>query len=122
MATMTIHAPSTNLVVMTTTVTMKVASAPDAVHERACLPAPLARRVPVAHHSRLREREGGEDADHVQVDEPVDVGPEGDDERGSKAGEDDDSVPVDERVPRFENWRGKKPSRARRAPRRGKPW
>ena len=28
MATMTIHAPSTNLVVMTTTVTMKVASAP----------------------------------------------------------------------------------------------
>ncbi len=44
---------------------------PDTVHERSHSPARAAAREPVAHHSRLRQRERGEDPDHVEVDEVV---------------------------------------------------
>jgi hypothetical protein len=52
----------------------------------------------VAHHPGLREREGGEDADHVEVDERVDVGAERDDQPGRDSGEHDDPVRIREPV------------------------
>ena len=52
----------------------------------------------MANHAGLREREGGEDADHVEVNEGDDVGVKGPDQEGCDAGEDDDAVRVDEPV------------------------
>ena len=45
----------------------------DAVDERPPAPAGRPHAQPVAHHPGLRERERGEDADHVEVDEAVGV-------------------------------------------------
>jgi hypothetical protein len=54
--------------------------------------------MPVAHHAGLREREGGEDADHVQVDQRVDARVVGPEQQGGDAGEHDDAVREDEPV------------------------
>ena len=49
----------------------------DAVEGRLQPPPSVAVAEPVPNHPGLRQREGGEDPDHVQVDERVDVGAEG---------------------------------------------
>ena len=98
MAMTTIQAPSTNLAWITSSVTIPVAVAPSAVHDGALAPAGLFEPQPAAHHACLGEREGGEDADDVEVDEGDDVGVEDPDQDGGQAGEHDDPVRVDEPV------------------------
>src|SRR5207244_8710544 len=56
------------------------------------------RSPPVAHHAGLREREGAEDPDDVELDQALDVGAERDHERDGRRGEDDGAVGVDEPV------------------------
>ena len=70
----------------------------DGVHERAPTPTGSPRAQPVAHHPRLREREGGEDADHVQVEKRDHVRAEDPDQDRRRAGQDDDAVREDEAV------------------------
>src|SRR5206468_6103198 len=74
---------------------------PSPVRPRACRYAgQLAptRSPPVAHHAGLREREGAEDPDDVELDQALDVGAERDHERDGRRGEDDGAVGVDEPV------------------------
>ena len=78
---------------------------------------------PVVHHPGLRERERGEDADHVEVDEVVRVravDPQQEAARLRRARR----IPFENtsRSPRFVNCCGAKRSRASSAERRGKPW
>ena len=70
----------------------------EAVQQRAPPPAGAVRPQPVAHHPGLRERERREDADHVQVDQRVDVRAEGEDQAGRGSGEHEDPVRVREPV------------------------
>ena len=67
MAMITIHAPSANLVAITITVTSPVTAAPTPLSVAFSLHR-ASRAEPVPHHPGLREREGSEHADHVQVD------------------------------------------------------
>ena len=48
--------------------------------------------VPVPHHAPLADGEDGEDADDVELDQPRDVGVEGDDEQHREAGQQQDAV------------------------------
>ena len=98
-ATITSHAPSANFVQITITRHQPGRRGADAVDRDAVTPARLARAQPVAHHPGLRERERGEDADHVQVDQRVDarvVGPRA--ARTRCSGQHDDPVREDEPV------------------------
>jgi hypothetical protein len=52
----------------------------------------------VLHHAGLAEGERGEDPDHVQLDQPGDVGLEHDDEQAGGHGQQQDAVAVDEPV------------------------
>ena len=71
---------------------------PDPVQDGAPSPAGRPESVPAANHPSLREREGSEHADHVQVNEGEDVRVvDPDEERGGRR-EDDDPVGVDESV------------------------
>ena len=70
----------------------------DAVDRDPPLPSRLLPAAPVAHHPRLREREGREDADDVQVDQRDDVRVEDPDQERREAREHDDPVRVDEPV------------------------
>ena len=87
---MTIQAPSPNFAMAKTTATMPVATAPQAVDDRAPPPAPGPARQPVADHARLGQGERGEHADRVQRDQRLDRPPEGDDDDDRDEGQGDD--------------------------------
>ena len=70
----------------------------DPVDDRPPPPARAVRAQPVAHHPGLRERECGEHADDVEVDQVVDIGVVDPDEERGRAGEHDDAVREDEPV------------------------
>ncbi len=89
----TIQAPSANLATPTMIATMPVATAPaplSAARQRqprsSCAQPP-----PVAHHPRLAEREGDEDADRVERDQVRDAAAEDDDQRRREHGEHHDA-------------------------------
>ena len=71
-ATVTSQAPSPNFVQMTIRSRARSPRA-DRVDESRPPPSRAAPTQPVPHHPRLREREGGEDPDDVEVDEAVGV-------------------------------------------------
>ena len=104
-ATNTIHAPSRNLVNETITSTTNVATAPTVLmtmerfHSLVRLrPLPLLLQ-PMADHARLRQRERGEHADDVELDQPVEVGVEHHDQQAREGAQHDDAVGEDEAVP-----------------------
>ena len=70
----------------------------DAVQDGAPAPAGPARAQPVAHHPGLRERERREHADHVEVDQRVDVRAKREHEARRGAGEHENPVRVGEPV------------------------
>ena len=118
-----------NFVAVTTTSTTPVVTAPirlitiDVRQPFMRVAALATLREPVPHHPGLRQRERGEHADHVELDQPVEVGVEGDDH--------DDRA---ERPGRSRRWRrragrrgsgtarGMNRSRARIEASRGKSW
>jgi hypothetical protein len=85
-------------------------------------PATLPVTVPVAEHPRLRERERGEDPDHVKVDERLDVGLETDDQRDRERRQDDDAVRVGEAVAEVLELARREVVFRERGESRGKPW
>ena len=70
----------------------------EAVDDRALPPVALLVPQPVADHPGLGDRERGEDADHIQVDERDHVRVERPDQERRDPGQDDDAVRVDEPV------------------------
>ncbi len=70
----------------------------DGVHGHATAPARRPDAQPVAHHPRLRQREGREDADHVEVDQAVGVRLVDDEQGGRCAREHEHPVREDEPV------------------------
>ncbi len=96
---------------------------PTAQHRPLLCPVLLDRQVavPVPHHAGLAEREGDEDTDDVQLDEPGDAGVEDDDEGPRRAREQDDAVGEGEPVAPGVQLPGRRPSRARIEPSTGKP-
>ena len=95
---MTAQAPARNFVWMTRIATTNVASAPKPLTSAFLRRTAIAAPQPVPHHSGLRQRERGEDADDVQMDQCQDVRVEDPDEKCGETGEDDDPVRVDEPV------------------------
>ncbi len=84
--------------------TRNVAAAPMRVDDDRPLPA-FRRRLalvlllqPVADHARLRQRERGEHADHVELDQPVEIGVERQDQQARERAQDDDAVREHEAV------------------------
>ena len=71
---------------------------PDAVHHRFEEPSRAALSPPVDDHAGLREREGGEDAQGVQRDQPVDVAPEDDNQHPGEETQQHDPVREDQPV------------------------
>ena len=70
----------------------------DRVDERSAPPPGAADAQPVAHHPHLRDRERGEDADHVEVDEAVGVRLVDDEQCRGGRGEHEHPVREDEAV------------------------
>ena len=95
---MTSHAPSPNFVQTTITVTSPVADAPTVLTSARPRQPGSPHAQPVAHHPCLREREGGEDPDHVEVDEAVGVRLVDDEQRRRGRGEHEHPVREDEPV------------------------
>ena len=58
-------------------------------------------------HARLAEREREEDAEDVELDQPGDLGVEGDDQQRSDGREQHDPVGEDEPVAAVGSWRGR---------------
>ena len=70
----------------------------DQVDRDAMTPTRLSGAQPVAHHPGLRERERGEDPDHVEVDQRVDAGVVDPEQRAGDGRQHDDPVREDEPV------------------------
>ena len=77
---------------------------------------------PVADHPGLRQRERGEHADHVELDQPVQVGVERDDQDARERREDDHAVGEDEPVATVRELPGHVPVAREDRRDRGKPW
>ena len=97
-ATITIHAPLANFVIVTITSTTPVVAAPMPLITALPLPASLLRPHPPSNHAGLRQREGGEHADHVELDQSRQVRVEGPDQHGGEPREHDHAVGEDEPV------------------------
>ena len=101
-----IQAPARNLVTSTMTKTTAVIARPKVLISPRAEHPPSHRRVglglqepgPVPDHPELAEVEGHEDADDVELDQPGDLGVEGDDQRDRHEGQDQDAVAVGEPV------------------------
>ena len=90
--TTTIHAPCVNFVTPMITATTPVASAPVPLSSGAQRPARPAVPEPVAHHARLRQREGDEHPERVERDQRVRVPGEQHEEPDRQERQDDDAV------------------------------
>ena len=66
----------------------------EGVEEKTALPAPLAGPQPAADHAELGDREGGENADRVKVQQVVDDTVENNDQGDGGQGQQDDAVGV----------------------------
>ena len=118
---MTIHAPSENRVATTITNTMPVVVAPITL--TAAFPSsPAVRRRATPHHAGLREREGHEHADHVELDQPGQVA--SNTQTAARARPASTATPLENtsRSPRLRNCEGMNRSRARIDASRGKSW
>ena len=109
-----IQAPCSTLVMTTTTSTTAVNIAPIRLMARDRLMRALvtARSAallgvrhtllehlrPVPDHARLAEREGRENPDDVQLDQPIEVGVEAEDQADRGAGQQQDAIAVDEPI------------------------
>ena len=105
-AAIAIQAPLANLVISTTTQHRAGHRGADGVDRAAAHhPGPdpavrsvLQQPVPVPDHADLAGREGHEDPDDVELDQPGRLGVEGDDQDDRRAGQDDDPVAEGEPV------------------------
>ena len=117
-STITSHAPSTNLTLVTTTATTAVATQPTALMVEPVAPARSRVAQPVPDHAGLADREVDEHADRVERDQRVGLAAGDDDQRRGEEAEQRRS-PSRTRAGRRGTRTGAGRSRPRRGPRRG---
>ena len=118
---MTIQAPCVNFVTAMITMHEPGGQRPDRVWTDTPDTHPGWRSPqPVPDHAGLREREGEEDADRVERDEGVRLPVEDDKQATLSTARMRMPFENASRSPRFANWRGMNPSRARKEATRGK--